>query len=58
MIHIFLAAVIVLDTKVRGIIKSAFMIPVTKAVGPELLGDGSGIFTEIFGDFIKRETLV
>lgn len=51
-------AVIALDTEVMGIIESAFMIPVAEAVGPDLLGDGSRILTEIFCDLLKRETLI
>ena len=58
MTHICLSAMVAVDTEVMGVIKGAFMIPVTKAVGPDLLGDGGRVFTEIFGDLLKRESLV
>lgn len=51
-------AVIAVDTEVMGIIESAFMVPVAEAVGPDLLGDGSRILTEIFCDLLKREPLI
>lgn len=49
---------IVVDTEVMGIIKSAFMLPVTKAMEFDLLGDGSRVFAEILGDLLKREILI
>lgn len=58
MAHIRLPAVIAVDAEVMGIIKSAFVTPVTEAVGSDLLGDGSRIFAEIFGDLLKREPLI
>ena len=56
--HIRFPAMVAVDTKVMGIIESAFMIPVAETMRPDLLGDRSRIFTEIFGDFFKGEFLI
>lgn len=56
--HIFLSTMVAVDTEVMSVVESAFMVPVTETVGPDLFGDGSGIFTEIFGDFFKGEFLI
>lgn len=41
-----LFTMVAVDTKVFGIIKGAFVIPVRQAVCLHLLGDGSGILTK------------
>ena len=48
--------VIAVYTKVFGIVKSAFVIPVGQAVCLHLFGDGSGILTEEACDILKRST--
>lgn len=56
--HIRFPAVIAVDAEVMGIIENAFMVPVAEAVGSDLLGDGSRILTEIFGDLLKTKSLI
>ena len=48
-----LFAVIAVDTKVFGVIKGPFVIPVGQAVRFHLFGDGSGILTEEACDILK-----
>lgn len=48
-----LFAVIAVDTKVFGVIKGPFVIPVGQAVRFHLFGDGSGILTEETCDILK-----
>lgn len=47
---------VTVHTKVFGIVKSAFVIPVGQAVCLHLFGDGSGILTEEACDILKRST--
>lgn len=56
--HICLSAMVAVDTEVMSVVESAFMIPVTETMGLDLFGDGSRIFTEVFGDVLKRKSLV
>ena len=51
-----LFTMVAVDTKVFGIIKGAFVIPVRQTVCLQLLGDGSGILTEETCDIFKRST--
>lgn len=51
-----LFAMVTVHTKVFGIVKSAFVIPVGQAVCLHLFGDGSGILTEEACDILKRST--
>ena len=51
-----LFAMVTVHTKVFGIVKSAFVIPVGQAVCLHLFGDGSGILTEEACDVLKRST--
>ena len=56
--YIGLPAAVTVDTKVMGVIESAFMIPVTKTVGPDFFGDGRRVFTQIFSGLFERKSLV
>ena len=47
---------VAVDTKVFGIIKGTFVIPVGQAVRFHLFGNGSGILTEEACDVLKRST--
>lgn len=51
-----LFTMVAVNTKVFGIIKGAFVIPVGQPVCLHLLGDGSGIFTKETCDIFKRST--
>jgi hypothetical protein len=56
--YIGLPAAVAVDTEVVGVIESAFMVPVTKPVGPDLFGDGGRILAQVLSDLFERETLV
>lgn len=51
-----LFTMVAVDTKVFGIIKGTFVIPVGQAVHFHLFGNGSGILTEEACDVLKRST--
>jgi len=51
-----LFTMVAVDTKVFGIIKGTFVIPVGQAVRFHLFGNGSGILTEEACDVLKRST--
>ena len=53
-----LPATVAVDTEVVGVIESAFMVPVTEPVCPDLFGDGGRVFAQILGDLFEREALV
>lgn len=44
---------IAMDEEVFGIVKSAFMIPVRKAVCFDLFGNVGRVFTQVFGNVFK-----
>lgn len=56
--YIGLPAAVTVDAEVVGIIESAFMVPVTEPVSPDLFGDGGRVFAQVLSDFFERETLV
>ena len=56
--YIGLPAAVAVDTEVVGVIESAFMVPVTEPVCPDLFGDGGRVFAQVLSYLLERETLV
>ena len=56
--YVSLSAAVTVDTEVVGVIESAFMVPVTEPVSPDLFGDGGRVFAQVLSDLFERETLV
>ena len=53
-----LFAVIPMDTEVLYIVKSTLMIPVRQAVCLDFFRNGSGIFTQVFGNVLEGTAFV
>ena len=56
--YVSLPAAVTVDTEVMGIVESAFMIPVTEPVSPDLFGDGGRVFAQVLGDLFEGKPLV
>lgn len=51
---IFLFAMIPMNTEVMGVIEGTFVVPIGKATGFDLFGDGSGILAQETSNILKR----